>query len=243
MPNKQQFAQTSSNPQAAIKAQLRGINFARQKPTASKQSAPSKTQPQASSKKQTSAQSANSAWDNYPNTQIEESLVAPGMYKPLPEETLFQWQAPERPFKKRNKKYFSTVFVIALLVSLILAFAGQLVAIAVVLAVAFVVYALSVVPPQNLTYKISTYGVRIESNLYYWEELGRFWFTDKYDQNILNIETVRFPGRITVLLGDQKKEIIELILAEVLLQQKPELTLYEKASAWLQEKIPLDAES
>jgi len=165
------------------------------------------------------------------------------MYKPLPEETLFQWQAPERPFKKRNKKYFSTVFVIALLVSLILAFAGQLVAIAVVLAVAFVVYALSVVPPQNLTYKISTYGVRIESNLYYWEELGRFWFTDKYDQNILNIETVRFPGRITVLLGDQKKEIIELILAEVLLQQKPELTLYEKASAWLQEKIPLDAES
>jgi hypothetical protein len=178
----------------------------------------------------------------YPNIQPEQSRVAPGMYKPLPEEKILVWQAPSRPFKKRNKKYFSTVAIIALLISLILGFAGQLVAITVVISVAFLAYVLSVIPPQDITYQITTYGIRVENNLYYWEELGRYWFTDKYNQKILNIETLRFPGRINLLLGDQDQKLIDRILSEVLLNQKPEPTLYEKASLWLQEKIPLDLE-
>ncbi len=191
--------------------------------------------------RQTNNQQADSEY--FPNVVLEESRIAPGIYKPLPEEKILTWQAPSRPFKKRNKKYFSTVAVIALLVALILGFAGQLVAVTVVIAVAFLVYALSVIPPQDVTYQISTYGIRIENSLYYWEELGRFWFTDKYDQEILNIETIRFPGRITLLLGDQDKDLIDQILSEVLLHQKPEPTLYEKVSDWLQEKIPLDTEN
>ncbi len=187
-------------------------------------------------------QQANDSDNYYPNFQPEESRVAPGMYKPLPEEKILVWQAASRPFKKRNKKYFSTIAIIALLISLILGFAGQLVAITVVISVAFLAYVLSVIPPQDITYQITTYGIRVENNLYYWEELGRYWFTEKYDQEILNIETLRFPGRITLLLGDQNQQLIDRILSEVLLNQKPEPTLYEKTSLWLQEKIPLDLE-
>lgn len=178
----------------------------------------------------------------YPDAKLEESQIAPWMYKPLPEKDILSWQAPSRPFKKRNKKYFSTIFIIALLVSLILGFAGQLYAIAVVVAVSFLAYTLSVVPPQEITYKISTWGIRVENTLYYWEELGRFWFTEKYGFDLLNIESARFPNRITILIGDQDKELLTTILQEVLLQQKPEPTLYEKAADWLQEKIPLDIE-
>ncbi len=183
-----------------------------------------------------------SAKRNYPQSNLEESQVAPWMYKPLPEEDILAWTAPSRPFKKRNKKYFSTVATIALLISLILGFAGQFAAITVVIAVAFLAYVLSVVPPQNVNYKITTWGVRVENNLNYWEELGRFWFTQKYEDTLLNIESARFPNRVTMLIGDQDQEVITAILSEVLLNQKPEPTLYEKAASWLQEKIPLEIE-
>jgi len=179
---------------------------------------------------------------SYPHSKLEESSIAPWIYKPLPEQDILQWTAPSRPYKKRNKKYYSTMVIIALLISLILGFAGQLAAITVVIAVAFLVYVLSVVPPQDVNFKITTWGIKVEKTLYYWEELGRYWFTKKHNENILNIECARFPNRLTILLGSQDQEMIKKVLSEVLLNQKPEPTLYEKAANWLQEKIPLDIE-
>lgn len=178
-----------------------------------------------------------------PDYQMQESLVAPGMMKPLPEEEILVWQAPSRPFKKQKRKFFSTIIVIGLLVSLIFFFAGQgLLPTAVIGAVIFLVYVLYTIPPQLITHKITTYGIRVEDSLYYWEELGRFWFETKHQQRILLIETVRFPGRVTLLLGDQTEDTLKMILSEVLLNKRPPLTFFEKAAKWLSKKVPLDFE-
>lgn len=212
------------------------------------QASPQSTQAadQVSSATQT-AQTPQSAQDQDANPylpadyQMQESLIAPGMMKPLPEEDVLSWQAPSRPFKKHNRKFFSTIIVIGLLVSLIFFFAGQgLLPAAVIGAVIFLIYVLYTIPPQMITNKITTYGVRIEGALYYWEELGRFWFETKHKQRLLLIETVRFPGRITLLLGDQNEKTLKLVLAEVLLNKKPPLTSFEKAAKWLSKKVPLD---
>lgn len=173
--------------------------------------------------------------------RLKESRVVPGMMRPLPEEEVLIWQAPSRPFKKHNKQFFTTIIVIALLVALIFFFAGQgILPVAVAGSVTFLIYVLFSIPPQQTTNKISTYGIRIENVLYYWEELGRFWFDEKYGQKLLQIETVRFPGRIALLLGKQKEENLKAILSEVLLNKKPELTFFEKTSNWLAKKVPLD---
>lgn len=214
----------------------------RQKTKPAKETGQQESQTQARFDPEQTQAEANQENQYYTQSQLEESQIAPWMYKPLPEEDILTWTAPSRPFKKRSKKYFSTVATIGLLISLILGFAGQLAAIAVVVAVAFLAYILSVVPPQDINYKITTWGVRVENNLYYWEELGRFWFTDKYNEALLNIESARFPNRVTMLIGDQDPEVIKVILSEVLLNQKPEPTLYDKAASWLQEKIPLEIE-
>ena len=150
------------------------------------------------------------------------------------------WEAPSRPFKKRDRQFFVTVTVIALLISLILFFSGQFLPIAVVISVVFLLYVLQVIPPHNISHKITTFGISVEGNLYYWQELGRFWFEKKYDQLLLNVETLRFPGRVTVVLPEDKKQDVTEILSEVLLQQKPDLTLFEKIAAWVQEKVPLE---
>lgn len=172
--------------------------------------------------------------------QLERSRVAPGMYKPLPDRTLFEWRAPSRPFKKRNRQFFVTVTVIALLVSLILFFSGQFLPIAVVISVVFLFYVLQVVPPHDINHTISTYGITVDGTLYYWEEMGRFWFDTKYDQLLLNVEVARFPGRLTLLLSEDQKGVVSEIMTEVLLQQKPELTAFERAARWFQEKLPLE---
>jgi len=172
----------------------------------------------------------------------EPSAIFPGMTKPMPEELVFEWQAPSRPFKPRKRQYYTTIFLLAVLISLILFFANQFLPIAVVIAVAFLSYVLAVVPPGMVNHSLTTYGIRIEDQLYYWEELGRFWFTTKHGQNILHIEVARFPWRLTLLLGSIATDDMSAVLSEVLIKQKPPLTPIEKAAEWLQEKIPLDGD-
>ena len=154
--------------------------------------------------------------------------------------TIFEWRSASRPFKKRDRQFFVTVFVIALLVSLILFFSGQFLPIAVVISVVFLLYVLQVIPPHDINHSITTYGIHLEDNLYYWEEMGRFWFEEKYGQQVLSIETLRFPGRVTMIVPDENKPIVVEILSEVLLEQKPELSLYERVALWFQEKVPLE---
>jgi hypothetical protein len=175
-----------------------------------------------------------------PNIPGAESGFFPGYSKPIPEDIVVEWQAMSRPFKKRTRQYFTTVAVIVLLISMILFFAGQFLPIAVVVSVAFLAYVLSVVPPGMVNHSITTFGIRVEGKLYYWDELGRFWFTDKFGEKLLHIEVARFPGRITLLLGDISEADMTELLSEVLINQKPAPTVLDKAAEWIQEKIPLE---
>lgn len=101
-------------------------------------------------------------------------------------------------------------------------------------------YVLSSVPPHETHNRITTYGIRVDDAVYYWEELGRFWIEEKYNNRVVSIELGRFPNRVTIPLGKVKEDELEEILAEVLLGEKPPLTSFEKASKWLSEKIPLE---
>lgn len=188
-------------------------------------------------------QSEQQQTNQYNQTNQTDSEYFPDFQKPVQEELVFQWQAPSRAFKKRKRQYFTTIATIVLLLCLILFFAGQILPVAVVIAVAFLTYIMATIPPQTVTNSITTFGIRNEENLYYWEELGRFWFNKKYDDTILYVEVDRFPFRLSLLLGKESKEELAEILSEVLIQEKPPLTETEKLAAWLQEKIPLDIDS
>lgn len=233
--------------QVRARRQQRVLNqpIAQAKPEAAASPQPSATDqaggqpaqaPEAAEPKTYSDQARNS---NSSQRQRESNLI-PGQMRPIKEETLLEWVAPSRPFKKRNRQFYSTVGIITLLVSLILFFIGQFLPIAVAISVAFLTYVLYSIPPDKITNKITTYGLRQENNLYYWEELGRFWFEKKYTDDLLHIEVARFPNRITLLLGDQTRDELRDILNEVLLEEKPADTFIDKSAKWLQEKVPLE---
>ncbi len=210
---------------------------------------PSSPLPQSTQQPPTHQQSANNdteendrEYNENDNDQQFTNQQAPMYYPPQPEELLLEWQAPSRPFKKRNRQYYVTIALIIFLISLILFFAGQFLPIAVAIAAGFMWYVLSAVPPEIITNKITTYGIRTEQSLFYWEELGRFWLDEKYKQKLIHVEVGRFPNQLTLLLGDQDEEEITDLLSRVLLQEKPPLTSFDKAANWLQEKIPLDTD-
>lgn len=169
--------------------------------------------------------------------------IIPEEMRPQPEEMILEWQAPNRPFKKRNRQYYTTIAIIVFLISLILFFAGQFLPIAVVMAVGFLSYVLSAVPPEMIVNQFTTYGVRTDGQLYHWEELGRFWYGERFDQKLLHIEVNRFPNQLTLLLGNQTEEALTAVLSGVLLQEKPLPTAFDKATKWIEEKIPLDTDS
>ncbi|MBW7944612.1 hypothetical protein H3C70_04415 [Patescibacteria group bacterium] len=202
---------------------------------------PSSQAPQA----QVPPPSTDTAEDTADSDQDKQEDFSQSFYdnQPQPEEVVLEWQAPSRPFKKRNRQYYTTVGIIVFLICMILFLAGQFLPIAVVIAVAFMAYVLSAVPPEMVINRVTTYGIRTDDTLYYWEELGRFWFSEKYHQKLVHIEVARFPNVLTLVLGDQDGNELAEALSLVLLNEKPPLGAFDKAAQWLQEKIPLDTEA
>ena len=181
---------------------------------------------------------------NFPTPPgIEMSEIFPGVVKPIAERTIYQWQSPARVFKKRNSKYLTNLTTIVLLLSLILFFSGQVLTVAVVLSVAFMAYVMTSIPPHKITQKITTYGIRQEAKIYYWEELGRFWFETKHGQIVMKVEVGRFPNQLILVVNNEdEKKLIRQYLADVLLEQKPEPTTTDKVADWLTKKFPIDLE-
>ena len=128
-------------------------------------------------------------------TKRERSKVAPGLYRPIPEETLVEWDAPARPFKKKDRQFFyhnycdcdfdfsDSVFYWPIVASGSSNFCS------------FLIYVTSVIPPNEVHIKLTNYGLYFEKEAFAWQEMGRFWFDNKHGQEVVNIELYRFPGR------------------------------------------------
>src|ERR1700690_777652 len=77
-----------------------------------------------------------------------------------PERELLVWTAPARPFKRHDRQFYTTVFAIAGIISLVLFLAEGLMPVVLIVALVFLYYVLSTVPPENIEYKITSKGVK-----------------------------------------------------------------------------------
>ncbi len=155
--------------------------------------------------------------------------------------TLLTWKAPVRPFKQRTREFWTTAGSIAFLLAIILFFIREWVLIIVIIAVMFVYYVLSNVQPEEIEHSITNQGVRFAGRDYSWENLVQFWFSEKFGQKILNLQTrMVYPGQLQMLLGQAKEKEIEEILKKYLPQETPEPTVLEKTTDWFSKKVPLE---
>lgn len=159
-----------------------------------------------------------------------------------PTKTFLVWTAPSRPYHKKDRSYYTTVAILVILLVLIAFMAQEILLTGVILALGFVTYVLAFVPPEDITYKISSQGVTIGDHFYLWQELNSFWFTQKEGQQILNILTdLRFPGQLIMLLGSQNEEQVKKIVARFLpFHEIAPKNLLDNWAESLQKHFPLE---
>ena len=175
--------------------------------------------------------------------QVAEAARDKKVKQPVELKTLLKWEAAVRPFKKRDRDYYTTIAAIVFLLAVILLFLKEFLLIGVIIALAFVAYVLASVEPDKTTHEITTRGVVTAEKAYKWEELTRFWFDKKWKDEILHIDTnLKFPGRLMMLLGGTEKNKVKELLQKQVQFEVPEKTFMDKSAKWLQEKVPLEKE-
>ncbi len=160
-------------------------------------------------------------------------------------ETILEWSAPGRPFRKRGKQYYLTSLLIMLLLEVILFLFSQYMLMLVVVSLVFVAFALNTIAPSNFKYRISSEGVTVEDHFFLWQELYDFYFKKKEGVDVAHIRTHSFiPGELTLTLGDIDREHIKSALLPYLPYRefvKP--TFMDKSADWLTRNFPLEKEN
>lgn len=170
--------------------------------------------------------------DDYP--QEEEEIT-----------TYLSWHALGRPYKKHSMEYYTNGFLITMAIEIILFLFSQYLLMALVLSLAFLSFALAIVPPHKLYYRISSEGIRIEEHYFIWEELYDFYFTKKNGQDLLHIRTKDyFPGELTIMLGDiPLQQVKTVLLAFLPFREYVKPSFIEKAGNWLERNFPLERQT
>lgn len=184
-----------------------------------------------------------------PSTQVPVSQPMPTpMVGPIKNDDgdltqiLLSWKAPDRPYRKKDRSFYTTVAILVVLISLIALLAGELMLIGVVLALGFLVYILNFIPPLEIDYKISKQGVTISNHFYHWQQLDSFWFSQKDGFKILHILTqIRFPSMLIMVIQDVSEEEVKKVCAKYLpYHEIPPKSLMDNWAEKLQKHFPLE---
>ena len=178
----------------------------------------------------------------YSHQVPEVEYFTPKMSEAEEIKTLLSWQAPARPFRKKDRSYYTTLAIIVILVVLILFLFNEFLLIATLLALTFVTYVLAFVPPTRVDYRISTQGITIGEDFYFWHFLDSFWFKEKEKYKVLHIQTrLRFPAQLMLVLEGIDQEKIKKTVARFLpFHEVPYRSWMEKWSDSLQKNFPLE---
>lgn len=159
------------------------------------------------------------------------------------EKILFEWEALERPYQRKDREFWTTVLSVLGLVCLILFFVKEWFLIAAIIALVFLYYVLTTVPPQKAKYKITTKGFYITpSQRIDWDLLRRFWFDQKWGHRLLHLETwLNFPRVVSVVITEKDEKKISQTLEKYLPQEESSPNFLDKFSAWLAKKFPFES--
>ncbi len=173
----------------------------------------------------------------------EEDYYTPKISESGEIKTLVSWEAPSRPYRPKDRSYYTTVGIIVIFLVLIAFMAQEYMLIGAIISFMFVVYVLAFVPPHDVKYKISTQGITIGERFYFWHELVAFWFKEKEGHKVLYVQTrIRFPGQLIIVLGKQQEEEVKKVIAHFLpFHEMPRTPMFEKLAESLQKNFHLES--
>lgn len=159
-----------------------------------------------------------------------------------PFQVLHEWKAPDRPFRKKDRSYFTTVFILVLVFTPFAWIFAGITAVLALWALGFAVYVFNLVPPQDVRYRLSTQGVTIDDQFYHWNELDSFWISKKEAQKVLHIPThLSMPSMLMLVVPEDQEDAVSRICARYLpFREIPPRSFIEKMADALQKHFPLE---
>ena len=154
------------------------------------------------------------------------------------EKDLVTWTAPARPFKRRDRQFFVTLIGMAGVAGLVLFLIEGFLPVLLIVSLVFLFYVMATVEPQNIEYRITNKGIRIDNRLTDWNMMGRFWFTKRLDSELLVIETRVLPNRLELVINIDIKEKIKKVLVDYLIHEEVPGSNIDKAVNWFSKKMP-----
>lgn len=155
-----------------------------------------------------------------------------------PERELITWISPARPFKRRDKQFFVTVFAMAGIIGLVLFFAEGVMPVILIISLVFLYYVLSTVPPEDVEYKITSKGIKVANKLTEWQYLTRFWFSKRFEAELLVFESVLIPGRIELVIKEGMKDKLKKEISAYIPFEEVPASGLDRATAWFAKILP-----
>ena len=174
-----------------------------------------------------------------PNIQDQTSTQNPSAEQKIElEKELLGWKAASRPFKRRDKQFWTTIIAIAAIFGLILFLVEGVMPVILIISLIFLFYVLSTVEPENIQYSITNKGVKIVGQRTDWEVLTKFWFTRRHDSEILVFEMSVLPGRLELVILPKDKEKIKTLLTTYLKEEESPPSNIDRAANYFSRFLP-----
>jgi hypothetical protein len=162
----------------------------------------------------------------------------PVVIKREQEKDLVVWSAPSRPFKRRDRQFYVTIFSIAGILGLILFLAEGIMPVLLIVSLVFLGYVLSTVEPDNIEYKVTNKGVRVAEKITFWPDIVRFWFSNRLDSELLVLETLGLPGRMELVIKPEIKDSLKREIEDYVPFEEIPSSGFDRLTNWFSAKLP-----
>jgi hypothetical protein len=170
------------------------------------------------------------------NEDLKENTNRPSP-QIVQEKDLFVWKAASRPFKRRDREYYLTLFAMVFIVCLVLFFAEGWMPVVLIVSLVFLYYILNTVAPETIEYKLTSKGVKIADKTTQWAYTSRYWFTKRYDDNLLVFETSILPGRLELVINKEDRDKLRNVLKKYLPEEEASPSVMDKSATWVSKKL------
>lgn len=174
---------------------------------------------------------------------LEPAKVPEFDYQRVSKEVYLSWEAlPSHEVKGVSKRFIRAFTIIGIFVGLLLLIMQEFFVILIIGSLIFVTQAMMKLTPESIKYELSSHGLKVGDNLYYWDHLRRFFFVLREGVEVVGIDTtLGFPGRLFVSFDSVNKEKIKEILIKYLhfLEEEPR-TFFDNAYDRVVKKFSLE---
>lgn len=178
---------------------------------------------------------------NENNKEVQSTLkdageeVRPVVVRREPERDLISWHAYARPFKRLSKQFYIKFFSIAGTVSLVVFLAEGIMPVLLIISLVFLYYVLTTVQPDEIEYKITSKGIRVDGKITEWQFLNRYWFSNRFGNEILIFETSFLPGRIEMVINSELKESLKKEISAYIPYEEVPISVFDHLINWFSE--------